>query len=216
MPMPRPKKSTFTAKQPYSRMDNREIVFRGKAVVNAARETSEFSHAPVDLNKLDSDLDSLLQLDTDAMDGSKLVRAARDEMREEVIPQMRLLSGYIEKACKRNPALSAASTLEQAYATRQTTQHRSEWIRRIEHGDISGRVRVFINADPNAYNYQLRYGVSADGEVQGEWTVLLVTGVKSAFIVDDLKPGTVYAFQVRRALKDGYSEWSHSLLFICT
>ena len=92
MPMPRPKKTTFTAKQPYSRMDNREIVFRGKAVVNAARETSEFSNAPVDLNKLDSDLDSLLQLDTDAMDGSKMVRAARDEMREEVIPHQRAVN----------------------------------------------------------------------------------------------------------------------------
>ena len=65
-----------------------------------------------------------------------------------------------------------------------------------------------------AVHYQLRYG--ADGVAPDEWTIETLLQARRAARVDNLTPGTVYAFQVRAFGKTGvYTDWSDTATRRC-
>jgi hypothetical protein len=92
----------------------------------------------------------------------------------------------------------------------------SEKIRKIQHGANSGQLVVWIKAVPGALCYELRHA-AVTGDVPGEWTTLLLTkGTRKPVNLSSLNPGSVYAFQARALVKDGYTDWTDSVTFMCT
>ena len=65
--------------------------------------------------------------------------------------------------------------------------------------------------------YDLRHApVDAEGVPTGEWTETLVTSSQHPVLIKNLKPGTVYVFQVRALGKLGQTDWSDSVTKMCT
>jgi hypothetical protein len=90
-----------------------------------------------------------------------------------------------------------------------------ETIRGIEHGANSGQLIVRIKGIPKALTHDFRYAVLANG-VPGTWTTIMVSNTRIPLALSNLNPGSTYAFQVRALNKDGYTDWSDSVTFMCT
>ena len=56
---------------------------------------------------------------------------------------------------------------------------------------------------------------AVNGGAPTTWTTQGVLMVKSPVVLTGLTPGTTYFFQARALLKDGYTDWSDPISFIC-
>jgi ABC-type nitrate/sulfonate/bicarbonate transport system substrate-binding protein len=64
--------------------------------------------------------------------------------------------------------------------------------------------------------YDLRYAIEANGILDDEWQIEIITSSQFPYTVSNLKRGAVYAFQVRALGKLGFTDWSDSFTFMCT
>jgi hypothetical protein len=191
------------------------VINRGTAVQTGLAGNANFPTPPVDLAVLKTNIDSLSALVSESLDGSKKVIAQKNKQRETVIEMLRLLARYVEIACKNDMAIFQTSGFEAAPTTKTAPQALSERIRNIEHGPNSGQLIVRIKGVPKALSHELRYAVLTSG-VPGTWTTVLVTDIRAPLALSNLGPGSTYAFQVRALGKDGYTDWSDSVTFMCT
>ena len=171
---------------------------------------------PVDLATLKTNIESFSALIAESLDGSKKVIAEKNKQRQVVITTLRLLGRYVEGACKNDMAIFQTSGFEPASTTKVVLPPLSEKIRKIEHGANSGQIAVWVKAVPDAVSYELRFAAIGNGGTPSAWTNVPVAIVKTPTIVNGLTPGTTYTFQARALAKDGYTDWSDSLTFICT
>jgi len=199
----------------FSKATDNDVINRGTAVQTGMNGNSNFPASPVDLAVLKTNIDSLSTLVSESLDGSKKVIAQKNKQRETVIEMLRLLARYVEVSCKNDMAIFQTSGFEAALTTKVPAQALSETIRSIEHGANSGQLIVRIKGVPKALSHELRYAVLANG-VPGTWTTELVTNVRAPLALSSLTPGSTYAFQVRALGKDGYTDWSDSVTFMCT
>jgi hypothetical protein len=199
----------------FSKANDNDVVNRGTAVQTGMNGNPNFPASPVDLAVLKTNIDSLSTLVSESLDGSKKVIAQKNKQRETVIEMLRLLARYVEVACKNDMAIFQSSGFEAASSTKVQAQALSETIRSIEHGANSGQIIVRIKGVPKALNHELRYAVLAGG-APGTWTTIPVTSVRAPLALTSLNPGSTYAFQVRALNKDGYTDWSDSVTFMCT
>jgi hypothetical protein len=187
-----------------------DLQARAGAVWTGLTGNPNFPNPPVDLNVLKSSIDTLADLVVEALDGSKKVKAAKTKQREVLTKMLRQLAIYAETSCDDDMAAFVTSGFLAASTIRTLTPQALDEpvIKRIDQGSNSGELLVRIRSVPNAVSYELRYAVETDGP--GEWTNLTVVTVKSAVSIKPLKPGTIYAFQVRGLGKLGYTDWSDS------
>src|SRR4051812_36491839 len=161
----------IVAVQGYSRMPNMEIVARGTALVDSVDGNLNFPKPPLKLADVRTALEELKSLTAAARDGDKKIIAQRNRHREEVIKQIRLLVRYVEVVSDGDMAVFRSSSLEPAYLNRRPQQSWSESIRRIDRGN-SGTLLIFINANPKASTYYLRYAVAGSEEKAESWTTI--------------------------------------------
>jgi len=200
----------------FSNASDADVVSRGISVETNMTGNANYLNPPVDLAALKAGTDKLSALMADALDGSKKVIAEKNKQRAAVIKMLRLLGRYVEVTCKDDMAIFKSSGFEPASQTRATPQPLSEKIRKVEHGANSGQIVVWIKTVPKASSYELRYGAGGTGGTPGTWITQLVTTVKTPATLSGLTPGTTYVFQARALAKDGYTDWSDSVTFMCT
>ena len=200
----------------FSDVPDADVVSRATAIQTKMTGNSNFPNPPVDLAALKAAIDSFSALIAEALDGGKKIIAEKNRQRETVIRMLRLLARYVEVACKADVAVFETSGFEAASTTKTTSDPLSEKIRKIEHGANSGSLAVWVKALRKASSYELRYGPSANGAPPTAWTTLTVTGVKGPVVLSGLTPGVTYAFQARALLKEGFTDWSDSVTFMCT
>ena len=200
----------------YDGVSDGNVVARGTNVLTHLNGNPNFTTLPLDLATLKTNIESFSALIAESLDGSKKVIAEKNKQRQVVITTLRLLGRYVEGACKNDMAIFQTSGFEPASTTKVVLPPLSEKIRKIEHGANSGQIAVWVKAVPNAVSYELRFAVVGNGGTPGAWTNVPVAIVKTPTIVTGLTPGTTYAFQARALAKDGYTDWSDSLTFICT
>ena len=200
----------------FSNASDADVVSRGISVETNMTGNANYLNPPVDLAALKAGTDKLSALMADALDGSKKVIAEKNKQRAAVIKMLRLLGRYVEVTCKDDMAIFKSSGFEPASQTRATPQPLSEKIRKVEHGANSGQIVVWIKTVPKASSYELRYGAGGSGGTPGTWITQLVTTVKTPATLSGLTPGTTYVFQARALAKDGYTDWSDSVTFMCT
>ena len=207
---------TIRALDGFSGVTDNDVVNRGFSVQSKMTSNLYFPNPPVDMAVLKTDIETLSALIAESLDGSKKVTALKNRQRKVVVKKLRLLGRYVEVACDDDMAIFQTSGFEAASNVRTMTPHLSENIRKIEHGANSGQLVVWIKAVPGALCYELRHALLTGGE-PGEWTTLLLTrGVRKPVILNSLIPGSLYAFQARTLGKDGYTDWTDSLTFMCT
>ena len=200
----------------FSQAADTAVVSRGIAIQTGLTGNPNFPNSPVDLSVMKTNIESLSPLVSESLDGSKKVIAQKNKQRETVIESLRLLARYVEVACKNDMAIFQTSGFQAASTTKNATAPLSEKIRKIEHSANSGQVIVRINTVRGASSYELRYGPMVNGAPPATWTNIGVAKVKAPVVVTGLTPTTTYAFQARALGKDGYTDWSDTLTFICT
>ena len=210
------KLKTIKALDGFSNVPDADVISRGTAVQTKLTGNANFPSPPVDLAALKANIESLSALIAEALDGSKKVIAEKNKQRETVIEMLRLLGRYVEVTSRGDMAVFQTSGFQAASTTKRKAEPLSEKIRKIEHGANSGQVVVWIRSIPKASSYELRFGPAVNGGPPATWTAKGAAMVKAPVIVDGLMPGTTYAFQARALAKDGYTDWSDSVLFICT
>jgi hypothetical protein len=207
---------TIRALDGLSKVSNGDLVSRGTSVQTNMTGNANFPNPPVNLADLKAAIERFSALMAEALDGSKRVIAEKNKQRETVIKMLRLLARYVEFASKDDVAIFNTSGFELASTTKVQPPPLSEKIRKIEHGANSGQIVVWIKAVPNASSYELRYAVGGSDGTSGTWTTQIVTNVKTSVTIQSLTPGATYVFQARALAKDGYTDWTDSVTFMCT
>jgi hypothetical protein len=200
----------------FPRLSDVGVVQSGITIQSDMTGNLQFPNPPVDLAVLKTNVDSLSALMSEAADGSKKAVARKNQQREVVIGMLRLLARYVEVACQGDPVAFQSSGFQLASTTKMQSAPLSEKIRKIDHGSNSGQVLVWIQPVRKAGSYELHYGPAVNGGAPTTWTTQGVLGVKSPVVLTGLTPGSAYFFQARALLKDGYTDWSDPVTFICT
>jgi len=178
-----------------------------------------FPKPPVDLGLFKAKIDKYSAAITATMGGAKIAFAQRDSLREDLTKMLLNLVGYVEHQSQKDPAIFAASGIEALPNARLP-----HWpldgprIPKIDYGAVSGELLVWIPPSlRKIIKYDLRHApVDAEGVPTGEWTETLVTSSQHPVSIKNLKPGTVYVFQVRALGKLGQTDWSDSVTKMCT
>jgi hypothetical protein len=174
-----------------------------------------YATPPVDLDTFKTEIDSFTVLVTDAADGGKKAKSAKNKQREVVIKMVTLLGHYVEAACNDDTATFNTSGFTAASSVHTPPQPLSgagfDW---IDRGPSAGSIVVKVKKLPGAVSYDLRYAVVGSDRTLGSWTSVPLGSPKKATI-SNLTPGTTYAFQVRALGKLGYTDYSDSMTFIC-
>ena len=199
----------------FSIVSDEGVVSRATAIQTNMTGNPHFPNPPADLAALKTAIDALSALIAQSLDGSKKVIAQKHKQREVVIKMLRLLGRYVEVTSNGDMSVFQTSGFQPASTTKTTSQPLSEKIRKIGHGARSGQIIVWVRSIPGASSYEIRY-VAANGPTPTAWTSQGVAKVKTPATVAGLTPGTTYMFQARALAKDGYTDWSDSVTFICT
>jgi hypothetical protein len=200
----------------YRKAKATDLAVRAAAVHDGISGNPNFSAPPIGMADFKAAIERLSALNAESLDGSKKIIAERNRQKEVVIGMLRLLGCYVEAACDGDIAVFRSSGLEPASSTKPQAPPLSQNIRNVEHGSISGQIVVWMKAIGGAFSYEFRYSVLDAGMPPTSWTTRLVTNVKRPIILDGLTPSATYAFEAHALLKEGYSDWSDMVTFMCT
>jgi hypothetical protein len=199
----------------FTKLSDVDVVKNGIGIQTNMAGNSKFPNPPVDLALLKTDLDALSALIAESSDGSKKVIARKNQQREVVVGMLRLLARYVEMTCQGDPAAFQTSGFQLASTTKVAPAPLSERIRKIQRGANSGQIVVWIKSVRKAASYEVRHALATNGTTPVTWTTEAVAGVKSPVVIAGLTPGATYVFQARALGKDGYTDWTDSVTFIC-
>ena len=199
----------------YSHMPDGEVISRGTAVADGMDGNPHFAYPPVKIADLRAAIPIFSALVAEALNGDKRITAQKNTQREVVIDMLKLLGRYVEVTCDGEMAAFLSSGFEPASNTKVQSQlTKNIWS--LDHGPQSGSIVIRVKAVPEAYSYELRYGIVVNGEPPQAWVNQPVTRVKTPITISGLTPTATYAFQVRTLLESGYTDWSDSVTLICT
>jgi len=198
----------------FSNVADADVVSRCTNIQTSMTGNPHFPNPPVDLAGLKTAIDAFSALIAQALDGSKKVIAEKNKQREVVVKMVRLLGRYVEVTSNGDMAVFQTSGFQAASTTKTTSEPLSEKIRKIDHGANSGQILVWVRTVPKASSYEIRYA-AANGPTPTQWSSIGVPKVKTPATITGLTPGTTYNFQARALTKDGYTDWSDPISFIC-
>jgi hypothetical protein len=196
----------------FSRVKAPDLISRGHTVyTNMAAAPELFTSPPVPLMTLKQDLDDLTVSAAAAVDGSKKDKAQRDTARKALEYDLSMLAAYALKVADGDPAIVTTSGFVPVPPrTRSAPQPLDQpTISSIDQGN-SGQLQISVTPVAKAHGYDVRYAPLANGVPAANWTIVTVTAAAKAIPINNLTPGTVYAFQARALGKLGYTDWSDS------
>ena len=175
----------------------------------------------LDLTLFKTKIDEYAAAIAATMTRSSLAYAQRDALREDLMKMLLQLIGYVEHKCDNDPAILATSGLEALPSAHTPPQPLEKpGIRKVGHGAVSAKFG-FLWLPPSLrkiVRYDIRYApIDAEGLPTTEWNVkVAASSTEIPVSIQNLKPGTLYAFQLRTFGKIGESDWSDPVTKICT
>jgi hypothetical protein len=199
----------------FSKFNNEALVSRASAISAGMANNQAFPNPPVGAEALKAAVDAYSAAIADALDGSKRAAADRDKKRVELIEMLRHLASYVERECKGDVTIFLSSGFEIATTVRRNAQPLAQpGIVRLDQG-TTGQLLVTIKGVLKARAYELRYAPIDIVGQPGTWTPLTVARVKQPTAINNLTPGTAYAFQVRAFGLAGHTDWSDLVSRMC-
>jgi hypothetical protein len=188
-------------------------------VYQSMRKSLHFPKPPVDLAVFKQKIDKYWALCSATTGGAKVAFAQRDSLRYELNKMFLLLASYVEFQADGDSAVLDESGMEVQPSRRATPQPLERpRIPKAAHGDRSGEMKVWMPVSLRKIKAcELRYTVVNDQDVPaGDWTEKPVGDFRGPVTITKLKPGKRYAFQVRAIGAAGKTDWSESLIKMCT
>ena len=203
----------------YTKLSHQDFWLLLCRLYEGLRNNPHFPKPPVDLALFKVKVDEYWAAITETMGRAKIAFARRDSLREELMKMLLHLVGYVQHQSNNDPAIFATSGLEalpNAHVPHRPLERPR--IPKIDHGAVSGELLVWMPPSlRKIIKYDLRHApVDAEGVPSGEWTETVITSSQRPVSIKNLKPGTVYAFQVRALGKLGQTDWSDSVTKMCT
>src|ERR1041385_6726895 len=167
-----------------------------------------YSSPPIDMMTYQAGIAAYEAALPAALDGGKTAIAQKNKLREEATRMYVLLAHYVEAHCNNDMATFLLSGFQPAPTTKAQPQPLAmPTIAYVVQGPNSGELKVKIGSVEKALHYDLRYGsVPSAGETPAAWIQQLIASTKP-MIITELKPGTIYTFQVRAFGRLGYTDW---------
>jgi hypothetical protein len=198
----------------FCRLLDADLLARARSILAGLTGNSAYPALPVDLAAFERRLQAFSDAISAAMDGSRRAIAERQKLRLEILSDLRLMAAYVENACKGDRSVLLSSGFEAAPSMRTPAQPLPvPAITGVDQGQ-TGQLLVNIKAVPKARSYELRYGIAENGGAPAAWASTPVAAVRRASVAN-LKPGTVYAFQVRAVNRAGCTDWSGPVFRMC-
>ena len=177
-----------------------------------------FSKPPIAISALKAKMDQYSAAISATMSGAKVQFAQRDSLRHDLEGMLRLLGTYVEQACEDDENIAKTSGFDLQPSTHEPARPLdTQRIRKLDHGSNSGEILVW---PPRSYRKirtcDLRYvPVDDAGLPVGDWTETVITDFLKPITIKNLKPGVVYAFQIRALGDLGKTDWSDSVTIMC-
>jgi hypothetical protein len=193
------------------------LIFVG-AVIKNMTGNPHFPNSPIDLAVLSALLEKYRHLVSAADDGSKTVIAQRNSLRNQIDGLVRQIAFYVEAACDNDRAIFATSGFEALPDSYAPAEHLPpQRIVKLVHGANSGIIRVYLPPSYRKIKYvQIRFGIVPDPTTPPDsWAIETFAAARNPYTIGNLKPGAMYAFQVRAAGTLGSTDWSDSAILIC-
>ncbi len=188
----------------FSRVLNADLVSRSNAVCTGMTGNPAYPSPPVELASLKSAIDTFTASIVDALDGSRKAIVERNKQREALVTMLHLLGRYVEIHCKNDMATFLSSGFEAVSHTRTPAQALPpSAILKVDQGN-TGQLLLSIKPLPRARSYEVRYAPVGTSAPPSSWPTATFTSAKKAAAVNNLTPGTIYAFQVRALGRLGY------------
>jgi hypothetical protein len=146
-----------------------------------------------------------------AAGGGKVLTAAKNEQRENLLAILRQLAAYVQGACGNDLSWLLSSGFRATSTNRSRTPLATPAILGITNGTS---MALTLNVEPvaNARAYEVRKSIIA-----GTWLDGGICTQARRIMVQGLTPGTVYTFQVRAiGGSTGFSDWSDPLSHMAT
>jgi hypothetical protein len=179
------------------------------AMVQGMDGNVNFPSPPVDIATLKALRISYAAALTNSLDGGRKAMIERNKQREVVIHAMQQIAKYVELHCQNDMGIFLSSGLKPASSSKAPQPLDQPTVRKVDHG-IAGQLLVRVKP-VGASSYELRWGVSVNGASPTSWASTGFTNTRSPIAVNNLTPGTTYAFQVRALGPLGYTEYSDSV-----
>jgi hypothetical protein len=199
----------------FTKMTDKDLLERVQAIRDGMTNNPLFPNPPVDMVTFKTAIDTYSTLATDGLDGGKRAIGAKRKQREVVIKIATQLGHYVQAAANNDLMTFNTSGFLAVSNTKTPPQPLPpasfQW---IDHGPTSGSILVKVTGIPGAVAYDVRYAGAGVGGALGSWVSTTLPGSKTATI-NNLTPGSTYAFQVRALGRLGYTDWSDSMTFIC-
>jgi len=206
------------AKIDYSKMSHKAFAVFVRSVYKNLLGSPYFPNPPILLAVLLAKLEEYEALITAAMDRSRTAILERNSAREELAKMLTQIAHYVEAASDDDPQIFATSGLQ-----RLPTQHippqplEPVRIRKIAHAANSGAVDITLPPTlRKVKRFEVRVGLQDSDTPPTSWRIEMFTSANGPVTIRDLEPGKRYAFQMRAIGALGFTDWSDSVLFICT
>ena len=207
------------ARRGYTKLSHHDLWVLLSRVYKDLLKNPHFPKPPIDLTLFKTKTDEYSAAITATMGGAKIAFAQRDSLREDLMNMLLQLAAYVEFESRNAPDIFATSGLETLPNSHVPHQPLNKpRIPKIDHGAVSGELLVWMPRSlRKVIKFDLRHApVDAEGVPTGEWIERVVTSSQGPISVKNLKPGTVYAFQLRALGKLGHTDWSDSVTKMCT
>ena len=215
--MPKTKLNIIKPLLSLNELSDGDVLHRLNSVYDGMLNNPAYPNAPVDMARFKAVIDAYTTAAAAAQhDGGKNAIIERDQRRADAIIMYRLFGHYVELACKNDLETFASSGF-----TAVSTGHRNPpqpvavpLILSLDQGN-TGQLLVTIRPVAHARHYELRYAAVPAAGAAVHWPTIVAPSTKPPTTVNNLAPGTTYAFQVRAFGKLGFSDWSASLERMC-
>lgn len=176
----------------------------------------KFPKPPISMDDLKSKIDNFQAWFAEAIHRDTRVIAQKNSVRAAITKDIDLLGTYVDVEAGQDEDAFASSGFDKVpseYAGPKPLAELNPGIASIEQG-LSKQLKIsIVSLGREARSYQLRGG--ENGTAPESWPIITVTSVKSPTVFDELKPGVVYAFQVRAHTRLGYTDWSGFTTRMC-
>lgn len=200
--------------QDFGSLPDDGVVATGTAVVAGLTNNKNFQNLPYDLSQLQTGVNDLTAAIAAAAGGGVHATALKNKVRRDVIVQLRRWAMYVQANSNDELAAITSSGFRPASLTRASGPLPKAVILSIDHGHSTQLLLTFEKVDlAKAYEVEV---ATVTANTTGPWQRVGVFTKTRKLPINNLTPGTYYAFHVRAiGGTTGAGDWSDPQTHIC-
>ncbi|MCZ4409103.1 fibronectin type III domain-containing protein [Cryomorphaceae bacterium 1068] len=188
-------------------LSTKSLVLFTRKLINRMTGNTNFPTPTPDLADIQTKLDEFVVLATEAEDGTKRDRVARDTVGKELKEMLRVLANYVAMVAAGDENIILSSGFDVRNEAEPAPPLTIPAALKALRSSHSGVVELDWDPVPNALTYRIMMTTSDPNLVEAEWTTGALTS-KSKAEINNLTAGQYYWFKVQAVGRSGMSGYS--------